>query len=395
MTWVDDSIWWHTYPLGLGGAPIRDEHSPAPRLRAVTDRLDHVISLGANGLLLGPIFASATHGYDTTDHFRIDDRLGDQQDFDDLIAACRERGIRVVLDGVFSHVDAGHPAVPGLQAHEKDGSPAVFEGHGSLLRLDHSLPATVDLVADVMNHWCDLGVDGWRLDAAYSVDTAFWPQVLPRVRERHPEVWIVGEVLHGDYAAFVHDSGVDSVTEYELWKAIWSGLSEKNLFELDWTLRRHNALLDTFVPQTFVGNHDVTRITSTLGPDGAVLALAILMTVGGIPSIYYGDELGLTGVKEQRLGGDDAVRPTWPTVPGPDADAMFHAHQDLIGLRRRHPWLVRARTSCLDLTNTTATLRSTAEDDSTHLDLVLDLEAGTAVIRDAAGTELWSGPQAG
>lgn len=391
MTWANTAIWWHTYPLGLGGAPIREQHSAAPRLRAVIDRLDHVIELGVNGLLLGPIFASATHGYDTLNHFRIDDRLGDQQDFDNLIADCRQRGIRVVLDGVFSHVAAGHPALPALLATGSDGSPAVFEGHDTLLRLDHQNPRTVDLVVDVMNHWCDRGVDGWRLDAAYSIDTAFWAQVLPRVREKHPEVWIVGEVLHGDYAAFVRDSGVDSVTQYELWKAIWSSVQDGNLFELDWTLRRHNDLLDTFVPQTFVGNHDVTRITSTLGPHGAIVAAAILLTVGGIPSIYYGDELGLLGIKEQRLGGDDAVRPTWPTDTDATSEPLLRAHHDLIGIRRRHPWLVRARTTLLDLTNTRTTLRST--DGTHHLDLVIDLAtAPSATLRAADGTVLWASP---
>jgi cyclomaltodextrinase len=393
MGWPDHAIFWHTYPLGLGGAPIRAAHTPGHRLRAVIDRLDHVLALGANGLLLGPVFASVSHGYDTTDHFRIDPRLGDGQDFDDLVVACRARGIRLVLDGVFNHVAVGHPALPALQAVDSSGRPEVFEGHGALLRLDHRRPETADLVVEVMNHWCDRGVDGWRLDAAYSVDTAFWATVLPIVRERHPDLWVVGEVLHGDYSTFVHESGVDSVTQYQLWKAIWSSLADRNLFELDWALQRHNEFLDTFVPQTFVGNHDVTRITSAVGQRGAVAALAILLTVGGVPSIYYGDELGLTGIKEQRIGGDDAVRPVWPSARDTADDAVFRAHRDLIGLRRRHPWLVHARTQLLDLTNTSAVLRSTAADSTDHLDLDLDLHGQARVtVRDSAGRTLWSTP---
>ena len=80
--------------------PTADEH----RLRRIVDWLDHAIELGASGIALGPIFASRTHGYDTTDHYRIDPRLGDDADFDHLVAEAHRRGLRVLLDGVFNHV---------------------------------------------------------------------------------------------------------------------------------------------------------------------------------------------------------------------------------------------------------------------------------------------------
>lgn len=91
----------------------------------------------------------------------------------------------------------------------------------------------------------------------------FWARVLEPVRDRFPDALFLGEVIHDDYAEFVKESTVDSVTQYELWKAIWSSLLDRNLFELQWTLGRNNELLDTFVPNTFVGNHDVTRIATT------------------------------------------------------------------------------------------------------------------------------------
>jgi hypothetical protein len=136
---------------------------------------------------------------------------------------------------------------------------------------------------------------------------------LPTVRTRHPDAYVFGEVIHGDYAGFVRDTGVDSVTQYELWKAIWSALNDRNLFELAWALERHNAMLDSFVPQTFIGNHDVTRIASQLLDERHLAhALVILMTCGGLPSIYAGDEQGFRGVKEHRAGGDGAIRPAFP-----------------------------------------------------------------------------------
>lgn len=86
-----------------------------------------------------------------------------------------------------------------------------------------------------------------------------------------PDVWIMGEVIHGDYPAIVRQSGMDSLTQYELWKAIWSSLESANFYELDWSLKRHNEFLESFAPQTFVGNHDVTRIASRVGDAGASL----------------------------------------------------------------------------------------------------------------------------
>ena len=212
-----------------------------------------------------------------------------------------------------------------------------------------------DLVADVMGHWLDRGADGWRLDAAYAVPAEFWAAVLPRVRDRHPAAYFVGEVIHGDYAEFVTASTMDSVTQYELWKAVWSSLNEGNFFELDHALQRHNGFLDTFVPWTFLGNHDVTRLASRLTDRRDIaLALTVLMTVGGTPAVYEGDEQAFQGVKEDREHGDDAVRPPFPEKPdelAPYGWPTYRLHEELIGLRRRHDWLHTARTRRVHLTN--------------------------------------------
>ncbi len=378
-TWVEHAIFWQVYPLGFVGADTRPER-PAPiahRLGRLFGWLDYAIELGASGLMLGPIFASATHGYDTIDHFRIDPRLGDDADFDALIAAARKRGLRVVLDGVFNHVSRRHPAFEEVLAQGRSAPPAswfrlswppgretaerpeaaTFEGHRELVLLNHESPEVEKLVADVMIHWLDRGAAGWRLDAAYAVPPRFWARVLPRVREKHPGAYLFGEVIHGDYVGFVKESGVDAVTQYELWKAIWSALNDRNFFELAWALDRHNALLDTFVPQTFVGNHDVTRLASRLtDPRFIDLALAILFACGGTPSIYAGDEQGFRGIKEDRLGGDDAVRPAFPDRPealSPPGWPFYRRHQELIGLRRRDAWLNRAKTRVAHLSNET------------------------------------------
>jgi glycosidase len=362
---VGHAIWWQVYPLGFVGAfpatepPHPDEH----RLRRLVDWFDHAIALGASGIALGPIFASRTHGYDTIDHYRIDPRLGDDADFDYLVAEAHRRGLRILLDGVFNHVGVDFPRyreAPDNEAaaHWFRGRPGrfhTFEGHSELITLNHDNPEVIDYAVDVMAHWLRRGADGWRLDAAYIVPEKFWAASLPKVRELYPDAWFVGELIHGDYAAVVDAARFDSATQYELWKAIWSSLNDANFFELDWALQRHNTFLASFAPLTFIGNHDVTRIASGLENSSHLAhALVILLTVGGVPSVYAGDEFGFRGVKEERYGGDDAVRPEFGSPPA-QLDAfgteVWKLHQYLVGLRRRHAWLHSASTTALRLAN--------------------------------------------
>ena len=364
-SWTEHAIWWQVYPLGFVGA-FPGAQSPEPgehRLRRLAAWFDHAIELGASGIALGPIFASRTHGYDTTDHYRIDPRLGDDADFDHLIAEARTRGLRVLLDGVFNHVgvdfaryrDAQHSDASARWFRGRPGRFDTFEGHAELITLNHDNPEVVDYAVDVMSHWLQRGADGWRLDAAYAVPESFWAAVLPRVRVRHPDAWFVGELIHGDYASVVEGAGFDSATQYELWKATWSSLNDGNFFELDWALQRHNDFLASFAPLTFIGNHDVTRIASRLErPDHLAHALVVQLTVGGVPSVYAGDEFAFRGVKEERYGGDDAVRPEFGPPPmqlDESGVAAWALHQHLVGLRRRHAWLHAATTTALRLDN--------------------------------------------
>ncbi len=110
-------------------------------------------------------------------------------------------------------------------------------------------------------------------------------------------------MIHGDYVDYVRTSGIDSVTEYELWWAIWSSINSVNFHELQWTLRRHADFVEHFVPLTFLGNHDVTRVASQIDePRHRSHAVALLAFLPGVPSVYYGDEFGLEAVKEKPSG---------------------------------------------------------------------------------------------
>ncbi len=372
MTWVRNTIWWHVYPLGFVGAQIRGDEAAGPvqhRFGRLESWLDYALELGASGVMLGPVFASESHGYDTIDHYRIDPRLGDLDDFDHFVLEAKSRGLRICLDGVFNHVGKRFEAFREVVQHGPSAPQAAFfeltwpqcwqpgmepgyrrfEGHGPLVELDHGSEVVADYVAGVMKYWLGRGVDAWRLDAAYAVPDGFWAKVIEQVTAKYPKAWFVGEVIHGDYPQIVRSSGMDSVTQYELWKAIWSSLADENFFELTHALGRHQEFLETFVPLTFVGNHDVTRVADAAGSAAkAVLAAVVLFTVPGIPAVYYGDEQAFTGVKTQ------GVRPPMPSSPAELAgygQQTYDAYRALIGLRRRHPWLVRGRVQVREVTN--------------------------------------------
>lgn len=404
MSLLDDAIWWHVYPLGAVGAPIH--HRPGAdashRLARLEAWLDYAVELGCSGLLLGPIFESGTHGYDTLDHFRIDSRLGGDADFDHLVTQARHRGLSILLDGVFNHVGAAHRLVADtvragagpVRLRQGGGTcrPEPWEGHSELAVLNHDDPAVADLVVEVMLHWLRRGVAGWRLDVAYAVPAPFWRQVLTRVRADFPEAIFVGEVIHGDYGAIADATSLSSITQYELWKAIWSSLNDRNLWELAWALERHNTFSASLVTQTFVGNHDVARIASQVNDAGAALAAIILLTVPGMPSIYYGDEQAFRGHKQTGHHADDQLRPALPSTPAglaPHGWWLYRLHQDLIGLRRRNPWITRGSVHVEAKDRTWISYRTTGSDHHLQVRLGFDPRSHAQITIDGAPAYEW------
>jgi cyclomaltodextrinase len=238
-SWARPITWYHLYPLGFLGAeprnpdPIAADTPVRHRSRGLEAWLDYLVDLGVGGLLLGPVFASESHGYDTVDYFRVDPRLGDEDDLIGFCDACHRRGLPVLLDGVFNHVARSFPAFADVLAHRAESRYAgwfrldfdapgpdgfayeAFEGHRHLVALNHAEPAVRELAVSVADHWIERGADGFRLDAAYAVPVAFWAAFAQQVRARRRDAYLLGEVIHGDYARFVRESTLDAVTQYE------------------------------------------------------------------------------------------------------------------------------------------------------------------------------------
>lgn len=347
------NLLWHAFPLGLLGA----DQSGADRtcrgsLRELIEWLPHMASLGADGLLLGPVFASLSHGYDTVTHRTVDDRLGVAADLDALLAAASSHDIGVVLDGAFAYASRAFWRL--TDPAELDDAWFSRDHRGDLVpwRVDSLVTPDYDstgyqaYVADVMASWLDRGVAGWRLDSAWSVPASFWRRVLTRVRETHPAAWFLGQVFDDDLPPVVNRTTVSSTTEYALMHGVREWLSGGAADRMVATLRlhRHNCCSRT-PPHTFLGNHDFARLADTVPPAMLPAAFCLLLTLPGLPGIYYGDEVATTSTWA-RGGSDFVLRP--PMSPR-DLHQLHDAARDLLAsvqqlgtFRHANTWLTAA-----------------------------------------------------
>ena len=332
MAWYDESIFYHIYPLGLTGAPKQNDYGdPVHRLRSLFPWISHLQKLSITGLYLGPLFESVGHGYETTDYRKVDARLGDNQDLKDFVSACHEAGIRVILDGVFNHSGRDFFAFKDLKTNREnspyrdwycnvnfwgnneydDGfSYDNWGGHDLLVKLNQRNPEVRDYCCDVVRFWAsEFDIDGIRLDAADVLDVELMKALRRTANEIGNDFWLMGEVIHGDYARWANAEMLHSVTNYALHKALYSGHNDHNYFEIAHTVRRTAGMIPSDLHlYNFVDNHDVERIYTKLHNKAHFLPVHILLyALPGIPSIYYGSEFGIEGRKE--WGSDDSLRP--------------------------------------------------------------------------------------
>ena len=328
-TWYERGIFYHMYPLGMTGAPKHnDDPQVVHRLRDLTGFLSHVQKLGANAIYIGPLFESSSHGYDTRDYRLVDRRLGDNADFKKFVDVCHKNGIRVVVDGVFNHTGREFFAFEDIRQKRWDspyrdwyrgvnfdwqsplGDPFgydAWQGHFELPCLNLWNPEVKQYLFDVIRFWIDeFDIDGIRLDCANVLDFTFMQEMRAQTEQMKPDFWLMGEVIHGDYARWVNPQMLHSVTNYELHKSIYSGFNDHNFFEIAHNVRRLEAIGRQLY--TFVDNHDEDRIASKLRKKEHLAPVyTCLMTLPGIPSIYYGGEWGIEGKRTR--DSDDALRP--------------------------------------------------------------------------------------
>ncbi len=409
-SWASDAVFYQVFPDRFASSPRVPDPGPmepwaAPPtlhgfkggdLLGLADRLDELVDLGITALYLNPIFSAASnHRYNTYDFMTVDPLLGGDAALRELLDRAHERGIRVILDGVFNHAGRGfwpfqHVIESGgaspyrdwfyLDADVLDGRRRVLvdehlceepgtRGYRSWwdvpglpkLRVEH--PPVREYLMQVVEHWTRFGIDGWRLDVPQDVeDPTFWPEFRTRVRAINPEAYLVGEIWV-DAPEWLTGDRFDALMNYPLTMAILGfvggshldhGLAARqqnyrdNLVELDGsgfaamlirnlTMNRPEA---TAVQYNILGSHDAPRAMSILGEDAVRLRIATLiqLTMPGTPSIYYGDELAMSG------GPDPDCRRSFPERLADAGDAaldhrayvrsLVAARRDAVALRR-------------------------------------------------------------
>lgn len=330
MSWYNEAIFYHIYPLGLTGAPKENDYgTPVSRLNTLIPWISHIKEIGCTALYIGPLFESVGHGYETTDYKKLDSRLGTNKDLKNFVKICHENQIKVIFDGVFNHTGRDFFAFKDIQQNREhsrylnwycnvnfggnneynDGfSYENWGGYNLLVKLNQRNPEVQNYICDVIRFWVsEFDVDGIRLDAADVLDFDFMHALRRTAEEVKKDFWLMGEVIHGDYSRWVNGDTLHSVTNYALHKALYSGHNDHNYFEIAHTVKylQNMGKLDLY---NFVDNHDVERIYTKLSNKAHMAPVHILLyTLPGIPSIYYGSEFGIEGKKEKF--SDDSLRP--------------------------------------------------------------------------------------
>ena len=378
--WYEEAVFYHMYPLGMTGAPkTNDGGAVSHRFGELEEWLPHIASLGCSAIYIGPLFESTSHGYDTKDYKLVDRRLGDNADFIHFVKAAHKRGIRIVVDGVFNHTGREFFAFQDIRKNRQNSPYCSWykginfgwnspynDGFGyeawrncfELANLNYWEPQVRQYILDVIRFWIDtFDIDGIRLDCADCLEFSFLQEMRRCVDEKKPDFWLMGEVIHGDYSRYVTPDKLNSVTNYELHKGLYSGHNDHNYFEIAHSIRRqfdaNGGIYRGLRLYSFVDNHDVDRIASKLNITGHIYPVyTLLFTLPGIPSIYYGSEWGIQGKKVG--GNDDPLRPAvdlkqaLKAVPDP---VLLEWIKTLGRIRKEHKAFINGRYQELLLTN--------------------------------------------
>ncbi|MBI9044751.1 MAG: alpha-glucosidase C-terminal domain-containing protein [Anaerolineaceae bacterium] len=333
--WANEAVFYHIYPLGLCDALYENDFQaiPSSKIDQLYPWLDHIQHLGATAIYLGPIFESSKHGYDTADYFKVDRRLGNQQIMADWSREVHQRGLRLVLDGVFNHVGRDFWAFKDLQNYGavsryvdwfqninfNNRSPFQdafsyegWAGHYDLVKLNLENPEVRQHIFEAVRYWVEtFNIDGLRLDAADKISPDFFKALKRYCKTLRSDFWLMGEIVFGDYRELVNAEMLDSATNYEIYKSLYSSHVDANYFELAYALKRQfgpEGIYRHLNLYSFADNHDVDRVASTLGKESDLYPLyCLLFSMPGIPSIYYGSEWGINGKRTEY--SDKELRP--------------------------------------------------------------------------------------
>lgn len=362
--WTKDAIVYNIFPdsfadgkrtisgnsaVGLGGT-----------IKAITENLDYIASMGFNCIYMNPIFkAESYHRYDTLDYFEIDPQMGTKDDLKALVQMAHSMGIRVILDGVFNHISSSHfmfrdvlehgqnseyyPCFYQLPENPKIPEPNEYPEY-TCFSYVANMPKTNTADPYLRQYFCDVGtywirefdIDGWRLDVANELDDGFLRAFRTAVKAAKPDALIVGEVWE-NAVHYLNGDMLDSAMNYDFRRYCRRFFAEETVgaetFDANVStllLRyRENAL---YAQLNLLDSHDVSRYLTLCGESTDKMELSVLlqMTFPGMPCVFYGDEKGLCGTTESEYRQAMAWEKSHP---------LEDIYRNLISLRKTHPAL--------------------------------------------------------
>lgn len=292
-------------------------------LQGIIDKIDYLKALGINAIYLTPIFLSPTnHKYNTTDYYTIDPHFGDLETAKTLVKKCHENGIKVIFDAVFNHCGYEFFAFQDVVKNGRDSkywdwfniydypiktgdecNYEVFSDHEwRMPKLMTKNPEVKKYLLDVAKYWLqEVDIDGWRLDVANEIDHSFWRDFRETVKSVKPDAIIIGEVMH-DASPWLRGDQFDGVMNYPFKNALTEFFAKRSISAskfntiLTENLMRHMRKVNECM-LNLIGSHDTERFLTMADENISRMKLAIVFqfTYPGIPYIYYGDEVGMTG----------------------------------------------------------------------------------------------------
>ncbi len=378
--WVREAIFYQIFPerFANGDASLNPSPLSSPGdlpqsdsfyggdIPGIIQRFDHLKKLGVNAIYLNPVFkADTNHKYDTADYEKIDPHFGTKKDFDELLKKVHENGMHLLLDGVFNHTGTSHKAWKDIEKNREKSPyldwyrvhkfPLIEEGKAnydcwwnfpSLPELNvEDNPEVWEYLLKIARKWIKEGSDGWRLDVPNEVDHSFWKAFRKAVKEIRPDAFILGEIWQ-DGRPWLQGDEFDSVMNYRFRDAAVEFFAQRKSPVEDLVTQLGRQIKDypmqaNYTMFNLLSSHDTARFYTVAGCDKKRLhlAMAFQFTYLGVPSIYYGEEIGLEG------GRDPDNRRMMPWSKKEQDSEILGWYKDLIRIRKENPILSQGNIS--------------------------------------------------
>ena len=386
-------------------------------LRGIIENVDYLADLGVNAIYINPIFtAGEYHKYDLMDYYHIDPVFGTNDDFRELVETYHRNGIKVIVDGVFNHcgwkffafedvVKNGEKSrykdwfyrlqFPVIRPDNWEDYPnyECFGYERMMPKLNTANPEVIDYFCKVGEYWVkEFNTDGWRLDVASEIDDYFWREFHRAVKAVNPQAIMIGEVWETSNH-WLDGKIFDSAMNYDFRKHCKRFFAEKTIdaeaFDGRVTNMRMRYRKQTVYAQLNVlDSHDVSRFLSVCNEDKDLHQLSVVfqMCFMGMPSIFYGDEMGMAGVLEEEYR-----HPTpWDEI---DKDAekqnYMNFYKELIRIRKDEIALRRGDYKTLTAEKGSMLYGFRRSIENQEIDVYLNL-GGASSIDVGTGTVLYS-----